>query len=178
MLPEDFQQWRAQTPNAEEPRFGPRWMRVIAFLLDAIVIALMVSVLFTMFNMDFETITTEDGQSAPPLLQGLLAFLISWGYFSAFDASVWRGTPGKRVLGLSVVRHHRLADREDDGRPLYADAGRLSLGRSTVRTGCFFFLTLFFAIDILWSLGHPRRCCLHDALTRSNVLLRDPFADD
>jgi uncharacterized RDD family membrane protein YckC len=57
-----------------------------------------------------------------PAIAIFLVFCIYWGYFAAFEI-LWRGqTPGKRVVGIRVVK--------DSGRPINAIEG---IGRNLMR---------------------------------------------
>ncbi len=57
-----------------------------------------------------------------PAIGIFLVFCIYWGYFAAFEV-LWRGqTPGKRVVGIRVVK--------DSGRPINAIEG---IGRNLMR---------------------------------------------
>ncbi len=69
----------------------------------------------------------------------LLLFCIYWGYFAVFEI-LWKGqTPGKRVIGIRVVK--------DSGRPITAIEG---IGRNLMRgvDGFFFYLIGTIAIGL------------------------------
>lgn len=78
--------------------YAGRLERLFANLLDSILLILPSALLVTLLS--------HDG------LATLLSFMISIGYYTYFTASRWQATPGKRVLGIHVVRL--------DGRPLTA----------------------------------------------------------
>lgn len=90
----------------------------------------------------------------PPALYALLACVYSLG----FERSHWQATPGKRVLGLQVVR---------------VDGGAMTLGTAMQR---------FLAAGLSWislNLGHALAAfapylALHDRLSRTRVLADSP----
>lgn len=92
------------------------------------------------------------GVLLPPLL---LAALLSLAWFTAFEASRWRATPGKRLLDLRVV-----------------DAGGMRIGplRALARqlAGALSWLTL--NIGHLLALAPPRRQALHDRIAGAYVV--------
>ena len=70
-----------------------------------------------------------------PAIAIFLAFCVYWGYFAAFEV-LWRGqTPGKRVVGIRVVK--------DTGRPINAIEG---IGRNLMRAVDGF---LFYAVGLV-----------------------------
>lgn len=87
----------------------------------------------------------------------LLIVLAGYGYFVAFEASSWQATPGKRLLGLRVVR-------VDGRRPSAATA----LGRNLARTLCGLTLGLGY-LSIVWT---RRKQGLHDLLVGTVVVRR------
>ncbi|MEO6067373.1 MAG: stage II sporulation protein M [Gemmatimonadota bacterium] len=89
----------------------------------------------------------------------LLAFLLAWGYFTAFEAW-WRGqTPGKRVLRIRVVR--------SDGHPAGVAAAAM---RNLVRV--IDFLPPPYLTGILCLFFHPRARRLGD-LAADTLVVRD-----
>lgn len=170
MKPEDLHAWRREDEEnrPEGPVIASCWARCLALFLDLVVFALLLSVLMTLLNLDFRTVTNAEGQSAPPVFQYLLSLLLAWLFFAGFDASLWRGTPGKKVMGLSVVRTQGGTD--------YA-ASRIGFLRSSLRFWSFFLLNILFGLSGLISLFRKDNCCLHDLIAGSLVVLRDPFSD-
>ncbi len=70
-----------------------------------------------------------------PALTVLVLFCIYWGYFAAFEV-LWHGqTPGKRVIGIRVLK--------DSGRPITAVEG---IGRNLMRAVDGF---MFYAVGII-----------------------------
>lgn len=70
-------------------------------------------------------------------------------YFAAFEASPWRGTPGKRLLKLTV---------QD------SDAARIGLGRAIWRNLAKDISGFLFPVSIALVLFSRERRCLHDYL--------------
>ena len=87
----------------------------------------------------------------------LLAFaLLSWVYFTLFEASAWQATPGKRLLGLRVVSA--------------VDGSRLGVGRAALRqlAGVLSWLTL--NLGHVWAGRKPQRRALHDHVAGARVV--------
>lgn len=95
----------------------------------------------------------------PPLL---LSMLLALAWFTMFEASTWRATPGKRALGLCVVD---------------ARGTRIGIARAAARhlAGALSWITL--NIGHLLALVPPRRQALHDRLARTQVI-QNPGADE
>lgn len=86
----------------------------------------------------------------------LVAAVIGVAYRTAYDASPWQATPGRRALSLKVCR---------------ADGERLDLGRAFVRALVREAGMPLFALGALPFLWTPRRQAVHDLLAGSVVVL-------
>jgi uncharacterized RDD family membrane protein YckC len=144
-----------------------RWRRLLAFLIDAVILTLVTGALWGRLLASF---ANQLGSGAAGrafshitgpyvlvlALTVILAFLYYWlltGY--------WGTTIGKRSLGLWVVCA--------DGR------SPVSLRRSAVRALVFVLggeVLLFFLVDNGWLLGDRQRRALHDKVARTLVVSR------
>jgi uncharacterized RDD family membrane protein YckC len=84
--------------------------------------------------------------------------LLSWPYFTIFEASNWQGTPGKRLLGLRVAGFN---------------GARIGFGRANVR-----YLSKLIAYPIWFGslftiTSMYRNPALHDLVARTVVLRRE-----
>lgn len=93
------------------------------------------------------------------LLYGLIVFLISWGYFTFFEGLREGQTPGKRWIGIRVVR--------DTGHPVTFGA---AAARNLLRAADF--LPLLYLLGGLFVALHPRGKRLGD-LVAGTVVVRD-----
>jgi uncharacterized RDD family membrane protein YckC len=87
---------------SEETHLGAgRIERLMAALVDAVLMGLVVAVLSAFLGRP-EVEVSDRSYSAPWLL--LLPFLaVEAAYYVTFPATRWRGTPGKRLLGLQIT---------------------------------------------------------------------------
>ncbi len=157
-------------PYAASPDAGPSypftaarpggfWIRVPAYIIDAVIISLPLVLLWMLFGLPVPTTTDEllNPPDAFRRLQLLNAFL-SLVYDTALIA-VYAATFGKRILGLYVVR---------------TDGSRVGWGRALARH-------LITALTAAFTLGlaflivaiRPDKRGLHDLICDTVVLRRD-----
>ncbi len=75
--------------NNEEIKYAGFWVRVLAFVIDGFIISIPLSIVNKIFG-EASTISL------------ILGLFIWWFYTSKMLSSSWRGTVGKKVLGLEV----------------------------------------------------------------------------
>lgn len=134
---------RGATPVATEPSVASGigtaplavwWRRGVAFLIDFVIIALVAIAL-------------------PP--HNGKPFWLLWHLSTIICVWRWQRTPGKRLLGLRIVRV--------DGRPV----GLVTAG---LRSLALWVSLLPFGLGFLWSLWDPKRQCFHDKLAETIVI--------
>src|SRR6266581_3132160 len=109
-------------PAQVERAYGGVWRRGIAAVIDWLLIGVVVSL-----SIGYH------GQLAPPhstvkvVVYYALAALVVWLYFAAMEASAWRATLGKLVVGVRVTT---------------LDGQRISFGRASARLLAKFGLSL------------------------------------
>ncbi|MDX2476437.1 MAG: RDD family protein [Gammaproteobacteria bacterium] len=83
--------------------YGGFWKRVIAYLIDAFIIAFPVTMIFGTVipevlkteNVEVTTVTVSMPQ--------IIMLVASWIYFAGLESSVWQATIGKKILGMKVT---------------------------------------------------------------------------
>jgi uncharacterized RDD family membrane protein YckC len=83
-----------------------RGERFLAYLLDMLFILIPVRLVAALF-----VGTDNSGEPTIEPVFFLVMFLINAAYYTGFTASRWQATPGKRLLGMYVIRtdHQRLS---------------------------------------------------------------------
>jgi uncharacterized RDD family membrane protein YckC len=82
--------------------------RFLAALVDTIIIIFLQLIVFgttlLLFNIFFESLSLEDSLTWILAILGLISFALLWGYYILFEI-LWNGqSPGKRLVGLRVIR--------------------------------------------------------------------------
>ena len=84
--------------------------RFLAAMIDTLLIGIAEVIVILIVGLTSAALGLRAADSLLAALGGLLAFAILWGYYIAFEL-LWNGqSPGKRVIGLRVVR--------EGGRPI------------------------------------------------------------
>jgi len=84
--------------------------RFLAAMIDTLLIGIAEVIVILIVGLTSSALGLRAADSLLAALGGLLAFAILWGYYIAFEL-LWNGqSPGKRVIGLRVVR--------EGGRPI------------------------------------------------------------
>lgn len=158
----------APPPYAAAPQFGGFWVRVVAYFLDGIIIAIPMWILIAVFAggmfAGFSGSKTDDEQIAAAAAAGfgafvifLLAFVGVWLYEAMMTSSPRGATLGKRALGLRVLK---------------SDGTQLTFGRATGR----FFAKVFITGIIPFGIGYmmagftDRKRALHDMIADTVVV--------
>jgi uncharacterized RDD family membrane protein YckC len=148
--------------------YGGFWIRLLAHLLDHVILSAVAGPLF--FIMAMPTIlrvvheAERNQEPSPEMIVSILssvflyvvvAFAGQWLYEAWLTSSSWQGTIGKRVLRLKVVD----------------EAGnRISFGRATGRFFAKILSSMFFCIGFLMIAFTERKCGLHDMLAGTVVV--------
>ena len=79
------------------------WKRVIAYLIDAFIIAFPVTMIFG--TVIPQTMMTENIQvtSVAVSMPQVIMLVASWVYFAGLESSAWQATVGKKMLGMKVT---------------------------------------------------------------------------
>lgn len=138
----------ANPADLEYAGFG--W-RFLAFVIDAIVLAVCGSILGIVIGNGLNPLFIDYRR------QGLLGVVLQWLYFAGLESSSMRGSLGKRACGLIVV--------DMEGR-------RLTFLRATARYFSKILSALVLFVGYLMIAFTERRQGLHD-LIASTVVLKD-----
>lgn len=79
--------------------YGGFWIRVVAYIIDAIILGIVGAVLFSIFGINF---TEPDLENYDPTIN-VVSFVIGWLYFALMESSERGATVGKMAMGLRVV---------------------------------------------------------------------------
>jgi uncharacterized RDD family membrane protein YckC len=91
--------WDAQGAGAAQVAYGGFWIRLVAYIIDAILLTLVVGGLGSILG--FNLMETDWERQNP--LFNLLSLVIGWLYFALMESSERGATVGKMALGLRVV---------------------------------------------------------------------------
>lgn len=117
---------RAMPAVAPGPRYGGFWIRLVAYVLDGIILSILFVPLFIIFLLPaLPKAINQINAEEPPVelfsaifLMVPLVWIVQWLYDALMTSSSWQATIGKKVLRLKVTD----------------DAGnRISFGRATGR---------------------------------------------
>ena len=91
--------WEAQATGAAQVAYGGFWIRLVAYIIDAILLTLVVGGLGAILGFN---LMETDWERQDPLVN-LLSFVAGWLYFALMESSERGATVGKMALGLRVV---------------------------------------------------------------------------
>ena len=158
-----------QAPAARPPvAYAGFWLRVVAIIIDAIVLYFAQMILFLPFaasmSMGMRGMMTghppNNIQELMPLFHtmfrlALLRVVLNWLYFSLLESSAWQGTLGKKALGLEVT--------DLDGR-------RISFGRATGRFFAKYISVIILFIGFMMAGFTEKKQALHDMIAGTLVI--------
>jgi uncharacterized RDD family membrane protein YckC len=141
--------------------FAGFWRRAVAYLMDTVLISLVFGFVASFYPSAFLKFpdAVPSLRSLPQLTPAGWAITITatWLYYTLFEASAWRATPGKRVMKLYVA--------DMSGRPL-------TFGRAAARNGAKLISSLTFLVGYLVAGFTEKKQALHDLVTSCLVLRR------
>ena len=129
----------------EQPRYAGFWIRLLAYILDAIVLGAITYPLVRVLS----SMGIGDSSS------NILSIAISWMYFAVFESSEWMASPGKKVLGLIVTDEQGM---------------KISIGRATRRYLAKIVSGLILGIGFIMIAFTARKQGLHDKVFHTLVL--------
>lgn len=134
------------------PKIASFWERFFAFQVDSVIL---IALLYTLLNVIYFILDYARVQYLFNSISISFVIFITLSYFSFFDSSNWKGTPGKRLLGLRVTTERGL-----------------KIGRKTSvsRTFLSFFSAIFLFYGFLSQLSSKNNQSLHDKFTKTLVL--------
>lgn len=146
--------------------YGGFWRRVAAYLIDAVIIQIAVSVVsgFLGLGIGASMAMMRTGQenifTAAALTGGLIGLVMQWLYFALMESSAMQATVGKLALGVIVTD---------------LEGNRISFGRATGRYFAKILSGLILLIGFIMVAFTERKQGLHDILAGTLVWkTRDP----
>lgn len=138
--------------------YGGFWRRLLAFILDQIVMTLVtLPVLALFFAATFAAMAR--GETEPSLAMQLLvnglSLVIGWLYYALMESSRLQGTVGKMALGIKVAT---------------LEGGRISFARATGRYFAKILSTVTLLIGFIMAAFTARKQALHDLVASTLVI--------
>ena len=142
----------ASGPDAPQVRYGGFWLRVVAYLIDAIILNIVLWLLTVITGLRLISYTATNHLEPLPILAPLV---VNWLYFALMESSERGATLGKMALGLRVVTEH---------------GQRLSFANATGRYFAKFISALILGIGFLMVAFTERKRGLHDMIAGTLVV--------
>ena len=92
--------WDAQPVGSTQVAYGGFWIRLVAYIIDAILISLVFGVVTSIFGIRY--VDMDDLSHIDPTTN-LLSLAVAWLYFALMESSERGATVGKMAMGLRVV---------------------------------------------------------------------------
>jgi uncharacterized RDD family membrane protein YckC len=141
--------------NDEIKSYGGFWKRVIAYLIDGLIIAVPITMIFGTVIPD--VMQAENVQAVPFAVSvpQLIMILGSWVYFAGLESSEWQATVGKKILGMKVVN---------------AAGQRINFIKATVRYVAKILSSFILMIGFIMVAFTARKQGLHDFIAGTTVV--------
>ena len=146
--------WDATPPGTAPVGYGGFWIRVVAYIIDAILVSLVLGVVTSIFGVKYMNMNMDDLSDYDPTVN-LLSILVFWLYFALLESSERGATVGKMAMGLRVVTN---------------DGKRLSFMNATGREFAKILSGLIFCIGYIMVGFTERKRGLHDMLANTLVI--------
>jgi uncharacterized RDD family membrane protein YckC len=130
------------TREGREMTYGGFWIRVLAYIIDGILVGIVVGIL---------TLTTDDAA------RNTVSTIVSWLYFAFMESSARQATFGKSLLNMQVT--------DEQGQ-------RISFLRATGRHFAKFLSAIILLIGFIMVAFDSRKQGLHDKLASTLVVQR------
>jgi uncharacterized RDD family membrane protein YckC len=150
--------------SASRPHFAGFWLRVVAIIIDSIIMGLVGTIL----TLPLMGAGMHDIMIRPParpedffpfvhtlIRLTIVRTILQWLYFAILESSAWQATIGKKALGLEVTD---------------LDGNRISFGRATGRFFGKILSGLILGIGFLMAGFTEKKQALHDILAGTLVI--------
>jgi uncharacterized RDD family membrane protein YckC len=144
--------WDARPAGAAQVAYGGFWIRVVAYIIDAILISLVLGVVTSIFGVRY--MDMDDMSQIDPTVN-LLSLAVAWLYFALMESSERGATVGKMAMGLRVVTN---------------DGKRLSFMNATGRYFAKILSAIIFCIGYIMIAFTDRKRGLHDMIASTLVI--------
>jgi uncharacterized RDD family membrane protein YckC len=145
--------WASGPSGAPPIQYGGFWIRVVAYIIDAILVNIVLGLLTAITGLRLIIYRATDHFDL--LLPTLTPLVVSWLYFALMESSERGATIGKMAVGLRVVT--------DQGR-------RLSFANATGRYFAKFISALILGIGFIMIAFTERKRGLHDMIASTLVV--------
>jgi len=136
---------------AADSSYGGFWIRLAAYILDAIILGIPLAVLNVALNPK-----PNDPSSSHPGIVFVLTLVVELAYFAGFWSSGLQATLGQKICGLRVVSA--------------SDFGKISFARAAGRFFAMILSGLIFCIGFLMIAFTERKQGLHDMIAGTYVI--------
>jgi uncharacterized RDD family membrane protein YckC len=92
--------WNAQPASGAAVAYGGFWIRLVAYIIDAILISIVMGVVAVALGVNF--MNAQNLEQYDPTFN-LVSLVIGWLYFALMESSERGATVGKMAMGLRVV---------------------------------------------------------------------------
>ncbi|MCX7362998.1 MAG: RDD family protein [Alphaproteobacteria bacterium] len=143
--------WDARPQGIAHAAYGGFWIRVVAYIIDAIVLGVASAIIAMMVGGSF---LAQPGTSSE-IAANLVSVVIGWLYFALLESSTRGATLGKMAVGLRVVTN---------------DGQQLSFLHATGRYFAKFISALILCIGFIMVAFSERNRGLHDMIAGTLVV--------
>jgi uncharacterized RDD family membrane protein YckC len=146
-------------------QFGGFWIRVVAYIIDAIVMTIVsipIGLIFgisMMAGFDPSVGADPEAMAGANLMANLLSIVLGWLYYALMESSAMQATLGKKALGMIVT--------DENGQ-------RIGFGRATGRYFAKILSALILLIGFIMVAFTERKQGLHDKLAGTLVVRGEP----
>jgi uncharacterized RDD family membrane protein YckC len=144
--------WDAQPVGSTQVAYGGFWIRLVAYIIDAILISLVFGVVTSIFGIRY--VDMDDLSHIDPTTN-LLSLAVAWLYFALMESSERGATVGKMAMGLRVVSN---------------DGKRISFMNATGRYFAKILSAMIFCIGFIMIAFTDRKRGLHDMIASTLVI--------
>jgi uncharacterized RDD family membrane protein YckC len=148
------------------PVYGGFWIRVVAYLIDAILLGVVGGVIGAVLGIGFgmgaqlDPETLNEAMLGAQLISLAINLVMGWLYYALMESSANQGTLGKMALGLVV------SDMQGN---------RISFGRATGRYFAKILSSLILLIGYIMIAFTERKQGLHDLIVSTLVTKKGTF---
>jgi uncharacterized RDD family membrane protein YckC len=151
-------------PQAAPTQYAGFWIRVVAYIIDAVLLGIVNSVVFAFFGGGMAALVKPGQDPSTVNVAALLGALstmiliitaIHLCYYTFLESSEKQGTVGKMVLGLKVTD---------------ADGRRISVGRAAGRTLSKIISSMILGIGYIMAGFTEKKQALHDMIAGTLVV--------
>jgi uncharacterized RDD family membrane protein YckC len=136
------------------PRYGGFWKRFVAYIIDAILINIVTTIIGYAFGIGYLT-RIGDATAGRGAGYGIVTIVILWLYYALMESSSQQATLGKMALGMVVTD---------------LNGNRISFGKATIRFWGKYLSTIILLIGWIMAGFTARKQALHDIIAGTLVI--------